>query len=163
MLIDKKARLFGKVSIIDIITLLLFVAIFLLFFKQLGVLNTNKNMVSKLDDLEIIFYQPEVNDFTAENVNIGDPTKESLKNASFGKVVDIKTDESVSWYKDPDGLQIPASREGYCSIYITMEAKGRLTNNGFILDGSSYHVGQTITFKAGNSIFYGNIAGVKKI
>ncbi len=161
MIIDKEGRLFGKVSIIDIITLILVVLIGFLFLKQLGVIGSKQVAVS-LDQLEITFYQEEVNDFTAESVQIGQPTKETLKNVSFGEITKIEIGDPISWDKDPDGKQVSSSREGYKSIYITTETKGRLTENGALLAGEEYYVGQTIMFKAGNAIFYGDIAGFNK-
>lgn len=159
MIIDKEGRLFGKISIIDILTLLLFFLIGFVFFKQLGVINNKP--ATKLDNIELVFYQEEVNDFTANSVELGQPSKETLKNISFGEVTQIDIDESISWDKDPDGKQVPASRDGYKSIYITTSTQGKATDNGVILSGEEYYVGQTIVFKVGNAMFYGDIAGIK--
>lgn len=160
MIIDKEGRLFGKISLIDIITLILFLIIGFLFFKQLGVINNNKTAVA-LDNVEIVFYQEEVNDFTANSVKLGNPSKETLKNINFGEVQDIKIDESISWDKDPDGKQVSSSRDGYNSVYITTHTKGKLTSNGVVLGGEEYYVGQTIMFKVGNAMFYGDIAEIQ--
>lgn len=162
MIIDKKGRLFGKISLIDILSLAGLVLLTYFFFRQLGVIGSRASAPS-LDTIELVFYQEEVNDFTAQNVKIGDPTSETLKNVSFGEVTAIDIDESISWHKDPDGLQVASSRDGYKSIRITSRVKGNLTDNGLVIEGARYFVGQTIVFKAGSSMFYGDIAGVRKI
>jgi len=161
MIIDKEGRLFGKISIIDLASLVLFILLAFMFLKQLGVIG-HKQVAVSLDNIEITFYQEEVNDFTAESIEVGQPTKETLKNVSFGEITNIEIGQPISWDKDPDGKQVSSSREGYNSIYITTETKGKLTENGAILGGEEYYVGQTIMFKAGNAIFYGDIAGFNK-
>lgn len=161
MMIDEKGRLFGKISIIDIATVLIILIIAGFLLNKFNILSSAEGVT--LDDLQVVFYQEEVNDFSAESVEIGAPTKEALKNASFGEVIDVEIGDSISWDKDPDGKQVASSRDGYVSFRATMKTKGRLGPNGVTLDGATYHIGQTITLKIGNSIFYGNIADARKI
>ena len=161
MIIDKKGKLFGKVSVIDIITILIIVVVGFFLVNKFK-LFTQSDGVTK-DDLEIVFYQEEVNDFSAKAVKIGDTSSESLNNVSLGEVTDVKIDKSVSWDRIPYGDIKPTSRDGYVSVKITLKAKGELGPNGINLDGSNYYVGQTINLKVGNSIFYGDIADVKKL
>lgn len=161
MIIDDKGRLFGKISIIDIITIIVIVVAGVFLFNKLNIFNTSDSV--ELDDIELVFYQEEVNDFSANAVKVGDTTTESLNNASLGVVTNVETDKSVSWDRIPYGEIKSTSREGYVSIKITLKAKGQLGPNGITLNGSTYYVGQTINLKVGNSIFYGDIAGAKKL
>lgn len=161
MIIDDKGRLFGKISIIDIITIILVIIFAIFLLNRFNIISSASG--DSLDDLYVVFFQEEVNDFSAQSVQIGDPTSEALKNASFGEVVDIILDDSISWDKDPDGKQVSSSRNGYVSFRAKMKTKGKLGPNGITLNGSNYHIGQTITLRIGNSIFYGNIADASKI
>jgi hypothetical protein len=163
MIIDNKGRIFGKISIIDILFVLvgLFLGALVLF--KLGFISGNQGNIVNNNKVEIVFYQEEVNNFSSDNVHIGDPASEALQNASFGNVTDIKIGESVSWDSTVEGKQFSASREGYSSIYISMEAYGTLGSNGINLGGSTYYIGQTITLRAGNSVFYGKIYSADKI
>lgn len=161
MIIDEKGKLFGKLSIIDIVTVLIVILIAAFLLNRFNILASTEG--DSLEDLEVVFFQEEVNDFSAKSVQIGDPTSEALKNASFGQVVEVILDDSISWDKDPDGKQISSSRDGYVSFRAKMLTKGQLGPNGLILNGSTYHIGQTITLRIGNSIFYGNIADASKI
>lgn len=162
-MIDKNGKLFGKISIIDIgiIILLLIAASFLII--KLGIFSPQKIASVKTDKIRITFYQEEVNSFTANNVKLNDPANEKLLNISFGNVVDIKINNSVSWGVDKGGKQVLSSKEGWSSVLIDMEAAGILSQNGITLGGSSYYVGQTIVLRAGTSTFYGRIYSAAKV
>lgn len=163
MVIDNKGRVFGKISIIDILFVLIALALGALVLFKLGFLSSDQGVVVNKNKVEVVFYQEEVNNFSSDNVHVGDPASEALQNVSFGNVTDIKIGESVSWDSTVEGKQFSASREGYSSIYISMEAYGTLGPNGINLGGSTYYIGQTITLRAGNSIFYGKIYSADKI
>ncbi|NLM43281.1 MAG: DUF4330 domain-containing protein [Clostridiales bacterium] len=163
MLIDDKGRIFGKVSIVDIIlVILVFVAFGFLWYK-LGGYSNKASITDKTEKIQIVFYQEEINNFAANNVNIGDPATEALQNIRLGKVTDIKLDKAISWGSDIQGRQVSSERKGYSSIYITMEGKGIVGPNGIQIGNHLYYIGETITLRAGNSIFYGKIYSVEKI
>lgn len=163
MVIDDKGRIFGKISIIDILFLLFILAIGIFSLNKLGLLGAKPGL-SMGNKAEIIFYQEEINDFSANNVNVGDIASEALKNVSFGEVKDVKIGESISWAPDLNGEQLVLStRDGYSSIYITMEANATVGPNGIVIGGSTFYIGETITLRAGNSIFYGKIHSANKI
>lgn len=164
MLIDDKGRILGKISFIDILLVLVVLAAGLFGLNKFGLIAPQQTPATSTNKVEIVFYQEEVNDFTANNVKIGDPATESLKNANFGKVIDVKVGESISWLPDLGGNKIvSSSREGYASIYITMEANANITPNGINVGGYTFYVGDIITLRAGNSIFYGRIYSANEI
>lgn len=162
-MIDKQGRLFGKISIVDIIIVILIILAGSFFFKQIGLKNSKDLIAKKTDNLQIVFHQEEINDFTANNVEIGDIAKESLHNANIGTVTDVILDDAIVWEYDLDGIQVKSSKEGFSSIDIVMETTGVLGPNGITLDGSTYYLGQTITLKVGSSIFYGEIKSAEKV
>lgn len=162
MIIDKKGKLFGKVSIIDIAIVILVLAGLMLFFRQMGIKKSNVTGQG-LMNLEITFYQPEVNDFTAEVVNIGDPAKESFRDVDFGEVVDIEIGDPVNYEYDENGEFVASGKEGYNSIKITTHAKGKYDQNQIQLQGEDFYIGDAIMYKVGNAVFYGDITEVREI
>ena len=82
---------------------------------------------------------------------------------SFGKVVDVEVGPSVSWGEDAKGNQVKSTKEGWSSIYITMETNGKLGPNGITIGGSKYYIGQFVTLRVGDSIFYGRISNAEKL
>ncbi len=162
-MIDKNGKLFGKISIIDIgiVLLLLIAALFIVY--KLGVFSPKQVITGSTDKIRIVFYQEEVNSFTAENVKLKDPASDSMLNTSFGQVVDIEVADSVSWGKDKDGKQVRSTKTGWSAVSITMEAAGTIGSNGITIGGSRYYIGQLVTLKAGTSVFYGRITDASKV
>lgn len=163
MLIDDKGRIFGKISIIDIFIVILAILVgALAWFKFSGYSNEDSSS-DKTQNIQIVFFQEEINNFSANNIKVGDPASEALQNIGFGKVTDIKIDKSISWSSDAKGIQVSSSKKGYSSIYITMEGKGIVGPNGISIGGHTYYIGEVITLRAGNSIFFGRIYSAEKI
>lgn len=162
-MIDKNGKLFGKISIIDIGIIILVILAGLFIVRKLGIFAPKENVTNNTDKIKVVFYQEEVNSFTANNVKLEDPTTETLLNMSFGNVVDIEIGDSVSWGEDKDGRQVKSTKNGFSSVYITMETNGILGPNGINIGGSNYYIGQFITLRVGTSIFYGRIYDASKI
>lgn len=162
-MLDKNGKLFGKVSIIDLsfIILLLAAAVFTVY--KLGILSPKQIITGNTNKLRITFYQEEVNTFTANNVKSKDPVSETLFNTSLGNVVDYKMDKSVSWGRDRNGKQVLSTKDGFSSVYITMEVSGVINSNGIIIGGSRYYIGQLMILRVGTSIFYGRINDTVKV
>lgn len=163
MFIDKKGRLLGKISIIDILFVVILLASVLFALNKFGLFSPKAAIVNTDDKIELVFYQEEINNFSATNVKVGDPSTEALQNNSFGTVTDIKIGDSISWGSDVEGNQVSASREGYSSIYITLESRGTVGPNGVTIGSSTYYIGEIITLRVGTTIFFGRISDAKKI
>ncbi len=152
MVIDSKGKLFGKISIIDILVILIIVVAVVGIGYKFTRSNTSNPVFTKQKDVQIKFQMDEVPDFIVNAIKVGDPVRESVQNASFGKVVNIETGDSILWLTTEDGRNVKVSREGYYSLEITMEAKGMPDNLGVLIDKANYYVGQTITLYVGNAV-----------
>lgn len=162
-MIDKNGKIFGKVSIIDLIIILVVIAVGIFGISRLGLFSPKESTTTIKNNLEITFFQEEVNTFTANNVTLEDPTTETLLNRSFGNVVNIEIGDSISWGEDQNGKQVKTTKAGWSSIFITTETNGTLGPNGITIGGSTYYIGQFITLRVGDSIFYGRIYSAEEI
>jgi hypothetical protein len=161
MVIDREGRLFGKVSVIDI----LIICVVLIAVAGIGYKFSTSNIsgpFTKVDHIQVVFYQEEIPDYVANAVKNGDPVRESLQYSDFGTVVDVQIGDAVSWVETDSGENVPAPKPGYSSVYITMDAKGIIGENGVTIDNSVYYVGKTIELYVGNATFEGRIADVRK-
>jgi hypothetical protein len=165
MIIDNNGRLFGKVSIIDVLIIaLVFAAGFFLAARYLVSRDSPIGVGSSLDELEIKFYSEEVNDFVADSIKEGDSAKEFAQYANFGTVIKVEKADSITWVGDFDGIINPSSKDGYySSITVTTRARGRINEIGFELDGTNYFVGKTVIMQFGKAGFQGRIAGVERV
>lgn len=162
-MIDKNGKLFGKINIIDVAVVIIIILAGLFIIKKTGLFTSKEITPNNNDRIRIVFFQEEVNSFTANNVKLDDPTTETLLNMSFGNVKDIEIDESISWGYDKDGIQVKSTKKGFSSAKITMETNGVLGPNGINIGGSNYYIGQFVTLRVGTSIFYGRIYDAAKI
>ena len=165
MIIDSNGRLFGKVSIIDVlIIVLVFAAGFFLATRYFSSRGNPISSGGSLDELEIKFYSEEVNNFVADAIKEGDAAKEFAQYANFGTVVSVEKANSITWVADFDGIINPSSKDGYYySITVTTRARGRISDIGFELDGTNYFVGKTVIMQFGKAGFQGRIAGVERV
>ncbi len=148
---DKGGRLFGKMSVIDLMVLV----IILIAVTGLGVrlfktdaLN-RKNVPDKA--VRIAFYLEEVPDYVANQVSIQDPVREAVQSKSFGVVSGIELAPSVSWGETKRGEKVASTKDGYVSIRVEMDVNGRFDGSGIVLQNQAYHIGQTITLLVGNA------------
>ena len=162
MIIDSRGKLFGKVSIIDIVI----VVVLLGAVAGIGYKFTKSKTVSpfvRADKLEIQFYGEEVPDFAAKAIKKGDLAKDSEKNVFLGTVKDIKIGKSVSWVESGSrGEYVASSKTGYSSIYITLEGKGVFGSTGVTINNAEYYVGQTVNLRVGNAAFYIKVSDIRK-
>ena len=164
-MIDKNGRLFGKVSVIDIliIALILAAGVFLAA-RYLSSRNNPIGAGGALDELEIKFYSEEVNNFVVDAIKEGDAAKEYVQYANFGNVVKVERADSITWVGDVDGIILPSSKDGYySSVTVTTRARGRINAIGFELDGTTYFVGKTVILQFGKAGFQGRISGVERV
>jgi hypothetical protein len=157
-----RRKILKKINIIDIlIALVIIVAVAGAAYKFTAP-STSNFFVEKTGKIVIEFYHEEVPDFAAKAVRKGDVCIEPVQGANFGKVAGIEIDKSVSWIETEAGEFVAASKPGYSSVKIMMEADGVIGSNGISIGKSEYYVGQTISLNVGNSLFsYGRISGVR--
>jgi len=163
MIIDKKGRLFGKVSIIDILAIVIVIAVVAFVGVKFKKNDSGSLFTQKEDRIQVVYLIEEVKDFVVDELKIGDPARESVYKASFGNVVDIKRDKSISWVRTDQGKLYKTSKEGYSSVYITMEATGTYGNNGVTIGSGEYFIGQSIVLNIGKTQLYGKICDMKKV
>ena len=162
-MIDKNGKLFGKISIIDIVVVVLLLAAASFVLYKFGIFTPSRNVAASTEKVRITFYQEEVNSFTAENVKLQEPVRDTLLNVGLGTIVDIVTGDSVSWGIDKNGRQVLSTKEGYSSIYIKAEAPGTTGPNGITIGGYKYYIGDILSIRAGTSTFYVRIDAVEQI
>lgn len=153
-----------KFTFIDLVILTVILGSIFTVSRKFSKAKVSTPLATKSQKIQVSFFIEEVPEFAAKSIEIEDPVRESIQNASFGKVKDISVGDSISWARDNHGKFTSTPREGYSSLTITMDANGIISNNGVTIDKSIYYIGQTITLYAGNSILQsGRISDIKAI
>lgn len=159
MIIDGKGKLFGKVSIIDIlIVLVIILAIWGVRYKFSKSNGGIGEVITGSSGNKVImtFYGEEAPEFALKNVNQGDLVRELDRNIDLGNVTSIKIEKGVAYVQTEHGY-IKSSREGYSSYYLTVEGTGIVDDLGLSIKGVDYQIGRALTIKVGKSIFQGRL------
>lgn len=144
----KNGKLFGKINVIDFLAILAVVvviaaaAVFVLRPKDGG------------DTLIIKFRIEEVDGFVAKKVHIGDEMYDDTNLQDIGVVTDVELSDSISYGQVNDSVYTLTSKEGYYSMIITGEVKGRKTKLGAEIGGKKYGVGHSMVLRAGDAKMY---------
>lgn len=162
MIFDKDGRLFGKINVIDILIVIVAVAAVSFVLSRSsgssiapGATGTDNTYIMK-------FYVDVIQDFVVEHMQVGDTVMDDGKNINLGTIVDLKVEDSVEFHPDTSGVLVQSPRDGYHSLEITSELTAQSFNNGLIINGNRYAVGQSVTIRAGDSILFLRISGIEE-
>lgn len=161
MIVGKNGKLFGKLNIVDILIIVILIGAVLAGGKALKKSNITTPF-TKTEDLQVEFFAEEAADTAAYAVKEGDPVREVIQNANFGRVSKVTVDKSISWAQTSNGEFVASTKTGLASIYIVTDAKGLMGNSGITIDNSVYYIGKTIELYVGNSYFKGKLTAVRK-
>ena len=132
-IMDKNGRLFGKISIIDVVVVLV-VAVMAV---GLYVKSNTKNITASTED-ETITYQVMVNaipDYMAEALKEGDPVYEDgVYGDSLGKVTAIEITDGDRLAGLPNGTLEMLPVEGTVNMLVTIEGKGIVDEGNYMLN-----------------------------
>lgn len=161
MIFDKDGKLFGKLNLIDILIVIMAVVAVLFVVSRSGsniapgATGTDQTYVMK-------FYVDVIQDFVVEHIQVGDTVMDDGRHINLGTIVDLRVEESVEFHPDSYGVLVQSPRDGYHSLEITTELTAQSFNNGLIINGNRYAVGQSVTIRAGDSILFLRISGIEE-
>lgn len=148
MFIDEKGRLFGKVSIIDILVVVLIVlgAFGIGFaYKQIkanDILTENKSLFGQqtdLDTLVVTMRLEEVREVTVSALKIGDEVFAADTGKYLGEISEVKTEPATRIGADINGNAFEAELPERVDAILTVEVPGKLTDSGY-MSASNIHL-----------------------
>lgn len=157
MIVDKKGKLFGKVSIIDAVI----IAVVILAIAGLGYKFANLRSTGK-DDIVITFYADDVPEFVTKQVVADSTVKDPVKNVILGKLTEIKTDKSIVYTQDDEGVVKVSTRPNHVSLYVTAEGKGVIGKHGATIGNSEYAIGKYIEIRVGMTAFWVRVYSISE-
>ena len=165
MIIDNKGRLFGKVSIIDALIVLIIIA----GLAGVGYKFTKAGKASpftKQDNIVIDFYHDETRDFNANSIKVGDSVKDAKTNAYIGKVSKVEVKESKSIASDDKGQYHESAKPGAASIHIIVDGTGiyrdGITGQGVSIGGTDYFIGASTQLYVGKNVMWAFVYNIDK-
>ncbi len=158
MIIDKKGRLFGKLSIIDLAIVLVIVVVGVFIFRRFvsnGILKQDKEIL-------VTYYSEDTLDFVVDAIQTGDKIEDEGKNLDMGLVSDIEKHPGFYYVTDDQGVMKKSMREGITNLILTGVARGQMFENGLIINGNKYNVGQGLTIRAGKAKVFMRISAIEE-
>ena len=164
MIIDKDAKLFGKINIIDFFIILAVFAVAVFAFLKLSG-GSSVTVINSTEEktIEMKFYVPDVENFRVEAMAVGDNLYDDSKNLFLGKITNLDIQDAAIFNADAQGNTIKSNKEGYSSMEITTELRATPFENGILIAGNRYGVGHSLTIRAGKSFIYLRISGVEEL
>ncbi len=158
MIMDKKGKLFGKVSIVDIIVLLI------IFIGIVGLLFTKSRIESKkymadgsgmmvgqtaqYDKMIIKLKVSNVRDITRDAIVIGDEVYTATGDTLLGKITDVYSEPATVNVDAKDGKMYTAEVPERYDVTIVVEGSGRKLTDGYYVDSNTrLYYGKSIEIK----------------
>lgn len=140
---DKNGKLFGKVSIIDILAVIIIIGVVAGTYYRFNSPNTSVNAGQKM-----LTYTLKINgvrDFTYEYYEKGFNCFDKKTNEAVGKIVGVRKEPYKERVVLLDGSVVYAEKPNVITIYLDIETKGTETEAAFFANG-------TYELKAGSEL-----------
>ncbi|MCL1877832.1 MAG: DUF4330 domain-containing protein [Defluviitaleaceae bacterium] len=151
-MLDKKGRLFGKVSLIDLFAVIIIAAVIAVVYFNVG---GGRPIVGAEQYVLITFFNPVLHDFTVdaaeEAAERGLPVIDDANGVFLGNVVEVVRGDSISVMPNVHGIETVSHMPGHSSVYITSRVNGRLSDGAVVLGGNIYAVGSEVIIWAGSA------------
>ncbi len=171
MFIDKNGKLFGKISIVDILVIIVILTGVLGTYFTVSTLNSGKlndnsklalNSSAPLKEATVTFYLKGVRSMTRDALCEGDDVYETEDNKFIGTISEISSKPSVSEYVANDGYVYSAEIPERYDVTITVKANGKSTETGFHTEsGLQILYGKEIEIKTSNVKTKPKIIGIE--
>ncbi len=156
-MIDEKGRLFGKLNIVDLlIVIILAAALAFLGFKLLG----PESDAANTQDVTLTLYCEDTPDFVAEQLLAGSSVWDSTAGVTLGTLAEWRVGDSKSYVTDANDNVVELTREEYCSLTLTVQASGVVSEHGVTIGGTLYGVGHSMTVYAGDCKIYLKVSDI---
>ena len=149
-----------KINFIDIMIILILAAGLVWFF---GFRGESGGTVSNEDENFFITYMsPSYPDFVTDYFEIGASIEDFIKGGNIGTVKNIFLEQGYDVRAGTDGVLVRSPKEGYQQVTIVSSATGRKAENGVIINGNTYLVGQYVTMRAGEGKLFIMLTGIER-
>lgn len=157
-LIDENGRLFGRISVIDVLV----IAVALVLVAALYTRNTALPIASAADPMDDITYQVVINNMPAgrlESLREGDRLYDKETFNLVGEITGIETEDCVISMLKADGTYVVAPVDGRYNVTLTVKAKAMKDERGhfYINRSTLVAVGWSMEFYTKTSLFSGTV------
>ena len=150
--IDRNGRFFGRVSVIDVLLIVLILGLAVGFgYRKLSA--PAQRIVDSNTKFYATFAIEKVRDFSVQSVKVGDIFYEQYGQQPLGKVVAVNSAQAYDVIHKTDGTSVYAPLLGKYNLYVTIEASGSVNSGGYYFNGNEQlSVGSDVTLQSNTVI-----------
>ncbi len=156
-ILDDKGRLFGKISIVDFVALVVLVLLVGWFSYSMFGKNLQRDVSERQQDTEIVVIVSGIRPSTAEAIARSDKVFELKTGARMGEVVDVKTEPADIWLVQGDGKWVKTQSEDRVDAFVTIRGTVRVGENVITMNGIEIRVGGGLTLTTKFAAFQGYV------
>lgn len=159
---EDKGRKFRKINIIDLLIIFIIIAAGLFVFNKFGkarVLTPFKEQ----DKMRITFWSESLPEYAVDAIRTGDVVQDKITTAVFGKVIKTEKGRDIDFRPGVNGEIVKSSKEGYCSLLLTVEGEGVDTPTGTTFGNNDYFIYKYVEIKIGKTFAYARIKSIDKV
>lgn len=162
-MINRQGKLFGKISIIDILAIvavvLIVLGVYIKFFAPSG------EVVTSGHKIEYTMKFSEVRSYTVEAFQKGGTAADETTHEDMGKIVNVTAEPSKVTRDMADGSIVELEVPEKYDVYVTFQVDGKLSDTGYYTDKDNKIIGvgsrTTVNTKFAQS--YGEIVSVTEV
>ena len=140
-IIDNNGRLFGKISIIDVIVLLVAVVLAAALYMKTNTM-THTSTAPTYDTITYTVICHGMPSYVEDSIRVGDSIydEDNLNVGSLGEIIDVQYLPGTEFVKIDDGTASYVPKENSVNVLLTIRGKGSVEGNNYMLN-RIYHLG----------------------
>ncbi len=148
MIINKDGKLFGRISIVDIVVVLIVVVLAVgIFLKFSG--KSTEAVATTGEEIECTFLVKNVRMYTIDALKKGGQLYDRVAKEYIGEITDVRYEDGKYQVNMADGSFMPAVPDERYNAYVTVEFTGKVNENGYYTATNKYlSVGSTVLFNS---------------
>ena len=166
MIIDKKGRLFGKVSVIDlfVVVMIALIVVYGVFrfgnSRGIGIFETPRKITLTITTDVPGEVQAAVEAFTATRVQIGDPVAVVGSGVDWGSVTDVTVEPFIDYNHDHNGIMVGSPIPDRFLLTVETVTEGYDFQNGVWINGHVFLIGETQVVSVGDTNIFISIKDI---
>jgi len=161
MIIDDKGRLFKKINLIDLLIIIIIIAAGFFLYSKFAKAKI-VTPLAKQETVELTFIVESLPEYAADNVEIGDPVTDRVTSAYLGKVTKVEKKPDITFGVDNEGKVVRSSKEGYCSLVLTVEGTGVFSGKVVNIGNTNYYVYRETTLYVGDTMLFTRVMDIER-
>ena len=135
-IVDERGLLFGKISVVDILAVLLVAALGLMVYVRFFTGGEGSVADTGKTEVEYVIRARDVRMYTVNAIHPGDCLYHREDDIQVGVVKDVRVEEGTTTMTALDGATTIVPRPGYYDLYITVRAEAVESSGGYYLGGT---------------------------